>query len=103
MAAYAYYKNYFDRVTADIDYKNGTSPKLKKPNYKGFYKEGPIKKVYSGITDSDSIIEKAHLIRNSNPLSHSSSDMLEKYSSTQIQNTIEDLSQLIFAKIVQSS
>lgn len=103
MAAYAYYKNYFDRVTADIEFKNCTNSSLKKPNYKGFYKEGPIKKVYSGITDSDSIIEKAHSIRNSNPLSHSSSDMLEKYTSAQIQKTIEDLSQLIFTKITQSS
>ena len=98
MAAFAFFKNFFDRVTADIDYRLGTDPKLKKPNYRGFYKEGPIKKVYENIDGSNLVIQKAHLIRNSNPLSHSSSDMLEKYSSEDIRGSICELSKLLFEK-----
>ena len=96
LGEYAYYKNFFDRLTAqiafEIKYDNS-----KKPNYKLFYKEGEFKKFYSDITNSEKIIEKAHEIRNQNPITHASAKMLEKDSSNQeIIETIEDLKNLIY-------
>ena len=66
-------------------------------DYKLFYKEGEFKKFYSDITNSEKIIEKAHEIRNQNPITHASAKMLEKDSSNQeIIETIEDLKNLIY-------
>ena len=94
MAAYAYYKNFFDRMTADLDFKYVS--KLKKPNYKGFYKEGTIKTFYKNITDSDLIIKTAHDLRNANPLSHSSSELLDHTNTTkELLDTICKLREII--------
>ena len=94
MAAYAYYKNFFDRMTADLDFKYVS--KLKKPNYKGFYKEGAIKTFYKNITDSDLIIKTAHDLRNANPLSHSSSELLDHTNTTkELLDTICKLREII--------
>lgn len=94
MAAYAYYKNFFDRMTADLDFKYVS--KLKKPNYKGFYREGAIKTFYQNITDSDSIIKTAHELRNANPISHSSSELLDHTNTTkELLDTISRLKGII--------
>ncbi|MDE6021087.1 MAG: AbiA family abortive infection protein [Ruminococcus sp.] len=94
MAAYAYYKNFFDRITADLDFKYVSKPK--KPNYKGFYKEGAIKTFYQNITDSASIIKTAHDLRNANPLSHSSSELLDHANTTQeLLDTISKLRKMV--------
>ncbi|MCD8006646.1 MAG: AbiA family abortive infection protein [Oscillospiraceae bacterium] len=85
MVAFAYYKNFFDRVTADLDFAYGENLKLKKPNYKGFYKEEKIIDFYASIKDSEVVIRTAHKLRNANPLSHSSSELLDS------DNTSEDL------------
>ncbi|MDO4581401.1 MAG: AbiA family abortive infection protein [Bacillota bacterium] len=91
MAAFAYYKNYFDRVTANLDFAFGNDPTLKKPNYNGFYKEGAFIRFYSEIEGSEAVIKAAHKLRNANPLSHSSSELLDS------NNTSEDLSESVKA------
>ena len=91
MAAFAYFKNFFDRVTADLDFVYNCDPQKKKPNYKAFYREGAFISFYSGIDNSDEIIKTAHKLRNANPLSHSSSELLDN------ENTTDDLKQSIRA------
>lgn len=97
MAAFAYFKNYFDRVTADLDFIIDPSPKKKRPNYKAFYKQEQLIKFYSEFDVNKTIIEKAHKLRNANPLSHSSSELLDKESTTEdLKQSIEDLSSLMY-------
>ena len=96
MAAFAYYKNYFDRVTADLDFYEGKDSNLKSPNYKKFYREGVLKSFYEHVDNSKTIIENAHKLRNSNPLSHASSQLLDSNeTSKELCKSIKDLSQLI--------
>lgn len=97
MAAFAYYKNFFDRVTADLDFAYNPNLQRKKPNYKRFYKENTFLSFYSEINNSEEIIKKAHKLRNANPLSHSSSELLDKENTTDdLKQNIKDLSSLIF-------
>ena len=103
MVAFAYYKNYFDRVTADLDFAYSNDLSLKKPNYKAFYKEGALIKFYVGIVDSESVIQDAHKLRNANPLSHSSSELLDrKNTSEDLCKSMEDLSKLIYGYIAKN-
>ena len=96
MSAFAYYKNFFDRVTADIDFAVNHSSK--RPYYNNFYKEKPLIQFYRNITNSEDIINRAHTLRNSNPLSHSSSELLDNNDSANALNEcIESLSQLILS------
>ena len=100
MAAFAYYKNYFDRVTADLDFVFNRNPRLKRPNYKGFYHEGAFKTFYSNVDNSDDVISKAHKLRNSNPLSHSSSELLDNdNTSDELDDNVKALSKLIYGYI----
>lgn len=96
MAAFAYYKNFFDRVTADF-YFVFNDPKYKKPSYNSFYKKTTLIKFYAGIDNSEAVIEKAHKLRNANPLSHSSSELLDQNNtSKELLESINDLSRLIY-------
>ena len=96
MAAFAYYKNFFDRVTADLDFVLGGNTKDKKPNYKAFYKEDKLIRFYSNIDNSKAVIKKIHKLRNANPLSHSSSELLDSDDTAEdLRNSINDLSELI--------
>ncbi len=96
MAAFAYFKNYFDRVTADLDFYFYQEEK-KRPNYKGFYKEGVFISFYSEVEESEEIIKKAHKLRNANPLSHSSSELLDNdNTSKELLESINELNKLIF-------
>lgn len=101
MAAFAYYKNYFDRVTADLDFAAGNNPRLKKPNYNAFYKEPALIKFYAGVDDdSKTVIENAHKLRNANPLSHASSELLDSNDiSDDVCKSIKALSKLIYGYI----
>lgn len=100
MAAFAYYKNFFDRVTADLDFVFNRNPRLRKPNYKGFYHEGAFKTFYSNVDNSDDVISKAHKLRNSNPLSHSSSELLDNdNTSDELGDSVKALSRLIYGYI----
>ncbi len=97
MAAFAYYKNYFDRVTADLDFKFFRDSNLKKPNYNAFYKESAHIKFYSCVTNSETVIKTAHKLRNKNPLSHSSSELLDSNdTSGDLSTSIKALSKLIY-------
>lgn len=75
---YAFYKNYFDRFTADLAFYYNYDPNCKKPNYKGFYKEQAFKTFYKDIDGSEEIIKRAHDLRNANPMSHSSAGLIDK-------------------------
>lgn len=100
MAAFAYYKNYFDRVTADLDFAYGNNSKHKKPNYRKYYQKGSLIKFYSGIKDSKVIIEAAHDLRNASPLAHASSELLDSDSTSRdLCKSIEDLSSLVYGYI----
>lgn len=97
MAAFAYFKNFFDRVTADLDFTYNRNPRIKKPNYKGFYKENTFISFYSEINDSEAIIKTAHKLRNANPLSHSSSELIDSENTTDdLKQSIKNLIKLIF-------
>lgn len=97
LGAYAYFKNFFDRASADLAFKSKIAMTGKgKPNYRGYYKEGVFCELYEGIPDAKAIINKAHKIRNANPLAHSSADLLDSNSSSRdIKNCIEKLYGLI--------
>lgn len=97
MAAFAYFKNYFDRVTAVLDFTYNRKPREKKPNYKAFYKENAFTSFYSEIENSAVIIKEAHDLRNANPLSHSSSELLDsENTSDDLKQSIKDLTSLIY-------
>ncbi len=100
MAAFAYYKNYFDRITADLDFEFNISYKGRKPNYKGFYKENAIISFYNNVNDSEKVIKKAHKLRNANPISHSSSDLLDNNNtSAELDECIKALSRILYQYI----
>lgn len=102
LSAFAYYKNFFDRISAHLAYTINGNQAKGKPNYKGYYKEGAFKQLYAGISDADKIIEKAHEIRNSNPLSHSSAELLDNNdTAADILSNIKQLSNLIKTKIAE--
>ena len=82
LSSYAYYKNFFDRISADMSFKSGRDGGCKRPNYKGYYKEKAFCSLYQGIADSEEIIKKAHELRNANPLSHSSAGLVDDNSSS---------------------
>jgi len=94
LSEFNFFKNYFDRVTAHLEFKY-SSEKLKKPNFRKFYKEQELCKFYNCIDCSKAVLEKAHNIRNANPLSHASAELLEKYTTEEIKRNIEDLNGLI--------
>ena len=94
LSEFNFFKNYFDRVTAHLEFKY-FSEKLKKPNFRKFYKEQELCKFYNCIDCSKAVLEKAHNIRNANPLSHASAELLEKYTTEEIKRNIEDLNGLI--------
>ena len=96
LAKFTYYKNFFDRFTADIAFSIKYEPDAKRPNYKLFYKETEHKKFYNGISNSEAIIKKAHDLRNQNPLSHSSAELIDHDStSSDIDQSIRDMEMLI--------
>jgi hypothetical protein len=101
LSAFAYFKNFFDRFSAHIAFAIDNNDGVKgKPNYKKYYKKGALEHLYSGITNSKSIIETAHIIRNSNPLCHSSSELIDSRDTTKdIFDSIDGLTYLLKSKI----
>lgn len=99
MTAYAYFKNYFDRVTADIAFKIQKDKSDKRPNYNLYYRENVIKKFYEDILRGEEIIEKAHKLRNANPVSHASAELINKNdTSDRLKESIKDLKWLLEEK-----
>ena len=104
LEAFSYYKSYFDRVTAHLMYFKGIERAGKgKPNYRMYYKEGPIKKGFKRIefnqeiTDIDDLIKKAHDLRNHNPINHSSAEVMddETLNIEEIETIIDELEFLL--------
>lgn len=96
LAEYAFYKNFFDRFTADLAFFYKYDVTCKKPNYKGFYKEKAFIKFYEGINNSEELIKQAYNLRNANPLSHSSAELINKSSTSKdLKECINDLFLLI--------
>ena len=96
--AFAYYKTYFDRITALI-YAYKTKTKL---DVNKFYKVNDINNVYKDLPkiDSHKIIKKAGDLRNGNPLVHASSKLLETlYFEKDIDECIKKLQELIDLRI----
>jgi AbiA family abortive infection protein len=83
LVSYAYYKSFFDRIPADMAFKTGRDIGCKKPNYKRYFKDKVLCALYQGIANSEMIIKKAHDLRNANPLSHSSADLIDDNSSSE--------------------
>lgn len=94
MEAYAYFKTYFDRMTALIAaYVAHADLNIKK-----YYGETSLVAVYKNLrqNNAEEIIKKANKLRNRNPLVHSSSEMLGMPDWTEsIKNTIDRLTDLI--------
>jgi AbiA family abortive infection protein len=100
LAAFAYFKNFFDRISAHLAFKFLNDRAKDKPNYKKYYKECNFRALYSDIMNSESIIKKAHEIRNENPLSHSSAELLDSDNTeNDIINSIKELAFLLVRKI----
>lgn len=98
LTAYAFYKNYFDRITANLDYvvRKSNGETIKRPDYKRFYKEGEFKRFYDGIPSAETIIKTAYDLRNANPISHSSAGLIDKDNTAQdLEGTIEKLDILV--------
>lgn len=94
---FAYYKTYFDRITALL-YAYTTKTKLK---VKNFYSIDELNKVYKDLTDINSykIIKKANNLRNENPLVHSSAKLIGRPSWEDIDDCIKQLQDLIKLRI----
>jgi len=91
--AFSYYKTYFDRITANLDYKINSPRHL---NYRRFYTEQQLKTFYRDIDGSVEILRGAHQLRNDSPLSHSNSDLFYNKKSTQeLYDSITKLDELI--------
>ncbi|MFD1851053.1 AbiA family abortive infection protein [Oceanobacillus bengalensis] len=104
LESFSYYKSYFDRVTALLMHFKGIEQTGKgKPNYKMYYKQGPIIKSYKRIkfnqeiTNIEDLIEKAHDLRNHNPINHSSAEVMddETLNIEEIENIIIELEFLL--------
>ena len=92
LEAFAYYKNYFDRLSADIAYYYQYDNNGKRPNYNRFYKKGELKNLYNVVEDSGQIIEKAAELRNMNPLAHASAELVDKETATkELEECMENL------------
>jgi AbiA family abortive infection protein len=83
---YAFYKNYFDGITAVI---SGTS-------VENCYQEKQLKGIYEPINGSDVVITAAYKLRNGNPLAHASSTLLDIHTApSDIDKIICNLDELI--------
>ena len=88
---FAYFKNFFDRVTADIRCRNN-----EKINYKKYFNKTELLNIYSRYNNGTEIIEYTQALRNHNPLAHASSELLDDTSSTtQLEQAQKDLWELL--------
>lgn len=97
MVAYAYYKSFFDRSSADLD---RYIKKSDKADYKKFYRQSDLNNFYKEFKESTEIIKNSQNLRHNNPLVHGSSELLDKENpSEEILKTINDLQKLINKKL----
>ena len=96
LGSYAYYKTFFDRISADMAYLTGGKAKKNKPSYQSYYHIKDFQELYSGIVNANAIIKQAHDLRNANPLSHSSAGLIDDDSTSQnLENAKRNLDSLI--------
>lgn len=97
LSEYAFYKNFFDRISADMSFKAYAGVgKEKKTKYNRYYQEKDLKRLYKSIKDSDNIIAKASRLRNSNPLDHASAELIDKDTTREeLHKSVEELDYLI--------
>lgn len=100
--AYAYYKTYFDGISADIAFTLGIMRKNNKPSYDTYYKAPALKELYKDIDNSKELIERAASMRNNNPLCHTSSRLINSNYYDDIVELIENLENLIIKKLQNS-
>lgn len=97
LGAFAFYKSFFDRISANMAFISGIDSEYKKVNYKGYYSEGSLKKLYHEVEHYEEIIGKAHKLRNQNPLNHSSAGLIDKDSTSKdLKDVHDELEALIF-------
>ncbi|WP_144462840.1 AbiA family abortive infection protein [Siminovitchia fortis] len=101
---FSYYKSYFDRVTALLMHYKGIEQTSKgKPNYKRYYKKQQIIGDYNKLnllidnTSLEALIEKAHDLRNHNPINHAGAEVMddETLSVAEIKSIIDNLENLL--------
>lgn len=97
LISHAYFKTFFDRITAELDTYFKKSGKV---YYNKYYEKSDLTKVYKEFKNGREIIKEAQHIRHANPVVHSSSE-LAKGSRTkeQLEKSIRDLKGLINALI----
>lgn len=96
--AYAYFKTFFDRMTAlmDLRIRQRTNPALTTPRYRKFYTENQLKDFYKEIPGAEGVLANAEIFRNQNPLAHSSSELLDKETTNDdLVNSILELQRLL--------
>lgn len=102
LESFAYYKNYFDRFIAHVQFCLGNDTG-KKPSYKKYYKEKDLKQtikllqIETSDNDIDNILNEAHKMRNNNPVSHASANILKNsdFKKTDILNSIDNLNEIL--------
>lgn len=96
LAKFAFYKNFFDRFTANMAYATHYNVKAKRPEYMHFYNEKEHRDFYSSIPGAEKVIKNAHKLRNANPLSHASAELVDRSNTAEdIENSIVDMARLI--------
>lgn len=91
MESFAYFKSFFDRVTADIRCRHNETIK-----YDKYYSKPKLLNIYSKYYNGEDIIIHTMDLRNQNPLAHASSELLDDTSSTtQLEQAQKDLWELL--------
>ena len=92
MQAFAYFKNFFDRVTAWFS----CNEENRKFKIGKLYQEKYLKSFYDSVPGSSDVIKKAHTLRNENPVSHASAKLLDGDSTSRdLYDSIEQMKQLL--------
>ena len=74
LAAYSYFKSYFDRITAEFAwFKDNFTSRI---SYHQYYKQRQLIDFYSFIDESEDIISNAAKYRNKNPINHGAAEIL---------------------------
>lgn len=96
LGSYAYYKSFFDRVSADMAFKTGKQSKKNGPSYQSYYKDKHLIALYAEIENAKAIIEQTQKLRHANPLIHSSAGLITDNTTSQsLENAKCNLDSLI--------
>lgn len=98
LVSHAYFKTFFDRITAELAFSFNIDSKEdnKNPLYGKYYKKDNLIKIYKDFERGKKIIKEADKIRNASPIIHSSSELTKGSRTTEeIIGSITDLKFLI--------